>query len=105
MWVFGRGELKLSEEEFWNMTPGQYDLLARWHLKREEAKEERLDYRAALICSVIANVNRDSKKKSKPFQPQDFMPKKQVVKKRQTPEDMLEVVKALNAAFGGTTLC
>ena len=29
---------------------------------------------AALVCSVIANVNRDSKRRSEPFTPSDFMP-------------------------------
>ena len=31
-------------------------------------------YPAALICSVIANVNRDPDKRSEPWQPADFMP-------------------------------
>lgn len=35
--------------------------------------EERADLRAALISSVIANVNRDPKKRSKPFDVTDFM--------------------------------
>jgi len=29
---------------------------------------------AALVCSVIANVNRDSDKRSEPWTPADFMP-------------------------------
>jgi hypothetical protein len=33
------------------------------------------DYlQAAIICSILANVNRDSKKKPKPYEPKDFMP-------------------------------
>ena len=36
--------------------------------------EDRGDLRAALICSVIANANRDPKKKADPYQPIDFMP-------------------------------
>jgi hypothetical protein len=31
-------------------------------------------YPAALICSVLANVNRDAEKRPEPFQPADFMP-------------------------------
>lgn len=52
--------------------------------------------RAALICSVIANANRG--KRGKKYGPKDFMPKK---RKRQTPQQMLEHVKALNKALGG----
>lgn len=36
--------------------------------------EERADMRAGIIASVIANVNRDPKRRSQPFTPQDFMP-------------------------------
>lgn len=35
--------------------------------------EERADWRAGMVASVIANVNRDPKK-GRPFQPRDFMP-------------------------------
>jgi hypothetical protein len=35
--------------------------------------EERADWRAGMVASVIANVNRDPKK-GKPFGPRDFMP-------------------------------
>ena len=31
-------------------------------------------YPAALICSVLANVNRDAEKRPEPWQPADFMP-------------------------------
>ena len=36
------------------------------------------DYRTGVIASTIANANRDSKRKSKPFQPKDFMPQGKV---------------------------
>jgi len=56
-----------------------------------------LDYRAALICTVMANMWRGSKTKA--FKPQDFMPKRE--SKQQTPEQMLANVKLLNSAYGG----
>jgi hypothetical protein len=31
-------------------------------------------YPAALVCSVLANVNRDPDKRPEPWQPADFMP-------------------------------
>ena len=52
-----------------------------------------LDFRTGEICAVLANINR-SKKRRKPFTPQDFMPAYE--KKKQTSEDMLEVVKAIS---------
>jgi hypothetical protein len=36
--------------------------------------EEAADLRAGIIASVIANVNRDRKRKPDPFTPLDFMP-------------------------------
>ena len=68
---------------------------------------ERSDYRAALVCTVIANANRDPAKKKDPFTTDDFMPqtgaKKQSPKqsKEQTPDQMLAVVRMWNAALGG----
>jgi len=70
--------------------------------ERHKTKEEWLNYRAGLICSVMANLWRDRKKKVKPFTPQDFMPG--VKRERQTPEQMLATVQMLNAAFGGTVM-
>jgi hypothetical protein len=53
------------------LTFAQLDSLTR----RYGEEKEWLDFRTGLICSVIANVNRDPKKKSSPFKPQDFMPR------------------------------
>lgn len=36
--------------------------------------EERGDLRAGILASLLANINRDRKKKSDPFSPLDFMP-------------------------------
>lgn len=36
--------------------------------------EERADLRAGIICSVMANLQSDPKKRKKPFTPVDFMP-------------------------------
>jgi len=37
--------------------------------------EERADLRAAMIMSLIANVNRDAEKKREPYTAEDFMPR------------------------------
>ena len=51
------------------MTLRELSLLA----ERHEANLERQDFRSALICSVLANIYRDAKKRPEPFTPQDFM--------------------------------
>lgn len=77
------------------MTMREYDAL----LRRRNALQESETYRAAFIVSSIYNVNRDQKRHPDPFLPEDFMVKRATSK--QTPEEMLEMVKHLHAAFGG----
>lgn len=59
-----------------------------------------LDFRAAKVCAVMANIWRDSK--TRPFTIEDFMPSKK--HKRQTPEQMLIAVRMLNTAHGGAII-
>ena len=54
-----------------------------------------LDFRTGTICAVLANINRNRKKRAKPYTPKDFMPV-YGKKKAQTPEDMLDVVKKIS---------
>jgi hypothetical protein len=82
----------LKPWEFEELTPAEWG----WICEAHGTKEERLDYRAALICAVLANCHRNPK--AKPFQPRDFMPQKQ---HEQTPEDMMAMIRALNAVLGG----
>lgn len=65
--------------------------------------EERADLRMAVVASLIANANRDPKKRKRPFEPRDFMPQFGQETPEPSPEMMLEKVKLLNAMFGGTT--
>lgn len=47
------------------------------------------DWRAGIVAATIANVNRDEKKRRKPYTPQDFIPEwdRQPETKTQTPEE------------------
>jgi len=96
LWSFARWNLGLSEDEFLDLTMAQYNALG----KRYAEREEWLDYRTGLICSVLANINRDPKKQ-KAFKPQDFMPQRKESKK-QDPQDFLTQMRMWNAALGGT---
>lgn len=40
----------------------------------EPLGEERGDLRAAIVASTLANVNRDSRKRPRPYKPEEFMP-------------------------------
>ena len=87
---------------FWRLTPQEYVALD----KRHKLEQERRDFRAALVCSVLANVNRDPKRKPKPYTPKDFMPEYGggSLSKRQTPKEMLAVFEMICAMQGGKDL-
>ena len=59
-----------------------------------------LDYRAGLICAVMANMWRGPN--TKVLTPADFMPEQKPQK--QTPEQMLMAVTMLNSAYGGKVI-
>jgi len=78
--------------------------LAEWAIfyQSEPFGEARADVRSAIIASVVANSNRDPKKRKKAFTIEDFIPKFGEQEKRQQGwEEQLQNVQMLNEAFGG----
>jgi len=73
-------------------------------LQRYIEEQKKLDSRAALICTVLANINRNPKKKRKPFTVEDFMPKHEKEKQVKSAEEMLETVKLWNKVLGGSEI-
>jgi len=80
--------------------------LAEWmaFAQLEPIGARRGDYQAAQVAQVIANVNRDTKKRRKPYPVEDFLlawedPEEPA--ERQSVEEQLRIVEMLNAAFGG----
>jgi len=65
-------------------------LIQRW-----QEEQDWLNYRSALVSSVIASALSE-----KEFQPKDFMPNKE--EKEQTPDQMAQQLKLFNALMGGT---
>ena len=49
------------------------DWVALWQI--EPWGDARGDMQAALVATLLANAHRDRKKRQKPYEPQDFMPK------------------------------
>lgn len=96
LWAIARYDLKLSDREFWDLSADQFSAL----LKRRSIELERQDFHAAQICCTLANIFRD--KKSKAYQPADFMPNPKR-KTKQTPDQMLEIVKGWQAFYGKKT--
>lgn len=53
---------------------------------------------------MLANINRNPKKRSKPFTVEDFMPKYKKERRVQSAEEMLEMVKLWNTVLGGNEI-
>jgi hypothetical protein len=84
-----RYDLRLTEKEFLDLSPAQYNALNRRHYLHRQAE----DYRAGTIAAIIANVNR--KPESKAFEPADFFPLLPKTKDRSmTPQNMLNYMQA-----------
>lgn len=69
-------------------------------IKRWEEREERDYWRTGVIASTIANVNRDTKKKPKPFKVEDFMPRKRKRKKPMYTDEQLRAIERINKLLG-----
>jgi hypothetical protein len=98
--------LGLSDREFLRRTPHELGLL----LDAFVSMQEIADGRVAIVASLLANIHRDQKKRSKAYTPADFMPNrrggagtgKATGKKKQTMTEQLEHLKAITALFGGS---
>jgi len=65
------------------------------------------DWRAGLVAATIANVNRDPKQRRKPFEPADFMPRReQTAAEEQSVEEQARILetwaRTLAAREGGS---
>lgn len=77
------------------MTPRLLQLLYR----ARRAVIQREDSRVATQLAMTANVNRDPKKRKRPYKMEDFLPKTP-----KTSVQLLAKVEAMNAFFGGKDL-
>lgn len=84
-------------------TPhGLSDMITDVRRWRDIENQERA-FPVAQFTALVRNMFLE--KGEKPFTPADFIPGMQPQKKKQqTPEEMLAVVKMLNAAFGGEVI-
>lgn len=85
--------------EFYRFTLSEFYEYYAQQMKRIDEEFEKNDMFIARIECILAEINRDKKKKIKPFKVEDFMITKQ--KKKQTVDEMAIVCKAIALAFGG----
>lgn len=88
--------------QFWQMFPFQFSALVGAVNQRDQKNY----FTGAMVCSVLAEIHRDPKQRSKPFQPVDFMPKIGEEKKLKKPsaDDIVAGIAQLNKMFGGRDL-
>lgn len=90
--------------DFMKMTLNEIYEVYEHRMKRIEYDNKADDMRTARICSLIANIYRDSKKRRKPFTEDDFMPKKEEKKKEkkeQSIDQMASILMLITKANGG----
>lgn len=69
MWSLARVELGMTREEFLACRPREFDAFCQ----KLEARERKQRFNAALVCSILAEINRNPKVRTKPFAPAEFM--------------------------------
>ena len=82
----------MREEEFWNLSPQEFNAL----YKRWERAEEVLDHRTGIIAAIFSNAHFKGK-----FKPEDFMPKKGKGKK-QAVKDMIAIAESMSGKKADT---
>jgi hypothetical protein len=87
----------IKSREFWSLTFREFRAI----LDRFTEIEERDFLRAGIVASTIANVHRGPNQDA--FTPADFMPGCREPE-QMTPEKLLEKIRAVNAALGGTEI-
>lgn len=88
MWSIARVHLGMTQEQFLACTPREFDAFCQ----RLELIDKKQQFNAALICSVLAEINRDRRQRSRPFSPQDFMPKPEEVQSDEQQVKMLSLI-------------
>lgn len=57
------------------------------------------DWRAGLVAATIANANRDPKKRRRPYEPKDFMPRREQAVEEQSWEEQARILEMWARAF------
>jgi len=83
------------------MTLKEYDIYMQAFVKRREDDNYLDNIRTARICAVLANVNRDPKRRRKAYTEGDFIPKSKRDHKKMDIEKMEILLKAVTLACGG----
>jgi hypothetical protein len=90
LWAIGRYDLRLAEEELWQLMPEEFHAL----MQRKRERERREDMQVAMICLPLYESIRDPAKKATPFTLDDFMPTTGE-RGQQSPEEQMAILQAI----------
>lgn len=97
--------LGLKPKEFYEMLPIDFFDFAEQQGKRIENENKQNDMRLANILCMLAEINRDKKKKPTPYKASDFMPKYKTEKKKSMDFNvMAKMLEGFTIAHGGDVI-
>lgn len=91
MWAFAHQCLRLTTDEFWNLSPREFFKLAEVYRQNEKL----WNYRAGLAPAMTANTNR-SKSTDRVWQPLDFFGGEAEEPKILSAEEILEKMETID---------
>jgi len=89
------------------MTYREYTIFVSENIRRFEIEQKLEWQRTASVLCLLANINRDSKKRPRAYEIDDFMPESMREKKKQqnmTPQAMYEALKLATIRAGGEVI-
>lgn len=84
--------------EFNQFTLAEFSEYYQQQMKKQEDEFKINERLLARFMCLFANANRDTKKQRRPYKIEDFITGE---KKKQTPEQMANILKALTIGLGG----
>ncbi len=88
----------------WEMTPAEIEDMHKGIADYRDGEGVGKNYRMGTICSVIMDASMREKQGGGRFTWTDFAPQVKRPERIQTPEEMLAIIRATNAALGGAEL-
>lgn len=101
-WSIAIIDLGIDDALFWRLTYEEFKILHRRQVERFNDDMKWQDLSIARIEALLANINRDTKQRRKPFSVHDFMVTHQKKPpEQQSTDQMLKQVEFLTQFFGG----
>jgi hypothetical protein len=99
LWATARYDLRLSDEEFWALTPRQFDALVRRHRRHVESQELLFGQ----LTSWVANTG--FRTTAEPTTPTDFMPSRWAKSTHPAPTPPVSTQDRFAAATDALRMC